>query len=73
VLAQHGPLLEGIRNNIIGHRDNEVSTQLLWMRKADATEIETLGWELMKLTNTALWSSPGSVDGSRLGFQAAVG
>lgn len=44
VLAQHGPLLEGIRNNIIGHRDNEVSTQLLWMRKADATEIETLGW-----------------------------
>jgi hypothetical protein len=56
VLGRHGPLLQGIRNNIIGHRDSEVATQLLWMRRADATEIETLGWELMTLTNRALGS-----------------
>jgi hypothetical protein len=54
VLTKHGPLLQGVRDNIIGHRDNDVATQLLWMRKADAGEIEALGWELLALTNKTL-------------------
>lgn len=54
VLQKHGELLEGIQNNVIGHRDLDVATQLLWMRKADAKEIQPLGVELLTLTTSSL-------------------
>jgi hypothetical protein len=54
VLISHGPLLEGIRTNIIGHRDQDVAAQLEWMRKTDVDEMERLGWDLLDLTNRVL-------------------
>lgn len=65
VLAKHGELLEGIRNNVIGHRDLDVATQLLWMRKADANEIRALGYELLGLTTTSLQVLTGAISAIR--------
>jgi hypothetical protein len=51
VLESHRALLEGIRGNIIGHRDQDVQKQLAWMRKAEVEELQRLGWELLSLNS----------------------
>ena len=50
IFDQHGDLLKGIRDNVIGHRDQDVSLQLQWVRNADIKEIEELGWQLVAWT-----------------------
>lgn len=65
-LATHNEVLEGVRKHVIGHRDQDVANQILWMKNADVDELESLGWELLKLTNdmlaifTNLWSRLGA-------------
>jgi hypothetical protein len=49
-LAAHDTLLVGIRKNIIAHRDQDVSVQLSWFKRAKSDELEELGWELLTLT-----------------------
>ncbi len=47
---QHQELLKGIRDNAIGHRDQDVSLQMQWVRNAKIEEIEQLGWQLVTWT-----------------------
>jgi hypothetical protein len=54
LLSENRVLLEGVRNNISGHRDQNVATQLEWMRRADAQTIEALGWRLLEATSEVL-------------------
>src|SRR5690349_19298223 len=51
VLDKHRDLLEGIRDNVIGHRDQDVQTQLTWMKRAEVLELQNLGWELLRLNS----------------------
>ena len=50
-LEAHSELLIGIRKNVIGHRDQDATKQLEWMKRANSDELEKLGWELLALTN----------------------
>lgn len=50
LIAQHEPLLSGIRNNIMGHRDQDVSAQIDWIRQTDIDEIEWLGIQMLTWT-----------------------
>ena len=47
---QHQELLKGIRDNAIGHRGQDVSLQMQWVRNAKIEEIEQLGWDLVAWT-----------------------
>jgi hypothetical protein len=51
VLDKHRELLKGIRDNVIGHREQDVQMQLTWMKRAEITELQNLGWELLKLNS----------------------
>jgi hypothetical protein len=53
-LTLNQELLEGIRNNIIGHRDQDASRQLEWIERTNPWTIERLGWRLLELTSQAL-------------------
>ncbi len=50
LLDQHQELLKGIRDNAIGHRDQDVSMQMQWVKNANIEEIEQLGWQLVAWT-----------------------
>jgi hypothetical protein len=56
LFQKHESLLEGIRKNAIGHRDQDVNQQIQWVKNANIDEIEQLGWELVKWTTDVLSS-----------------
>jgi hypothetical protein len=51
VLDKHRDLLKGIRDNVIGHREQDVEKQLAWMKRAQIAELQDLGWELLSLNS----------------------
>lgn len=54
-------LLNGIRNNTIGHRDYDASEQIEWLTRVRPAEIRDFGYEVLAL-NTALTDVIMSID-----------
>jgi len=50
----HGSVMEGIRKNIIGHRDQDVGQQMEWLRKADVPAIQSAATDLINWSSDAI-------------------
>jgi hypothetical protein len=53
-LEPHAELLKGIRTNVIGHKDQDVATQMAWVKETDVEALQRLGYDMLALTNTIL-------------------
>jgi hypothetical protein len=50
--AAHGGRLRALRNTVVAHRDPDASAQIEALRTLNVGEVETLGWELLRWTNS---------------------
>jgi hypothetical protein len=61
---EHRPLLQGIRLQVIGHREHDAAIQISQLEALDLRHIEDLGYEMLRWLNDfyqftfGLWNAP---------------